>query len=373
MSDTFEEPAPAKHRSVDPQDENLSRFELVREGARRDGVEIVHYAPRFPIPGTKAERRVERTIALCFLLTGLFGLAFVVIFVAMKFAYTPGNNSAKYFTPLLGVTLGLALLGVGLGVIIWAKKLLPEEVAVEKRHLGGSDPDDKKIMGGQLVHIVDETGVTRRPLLKGALLLGLAPVGLAAIVLPVGGLIKDPHAGGDPLMHTGFDPKNNDGNPVPLVRENGTGIRPEDVSVGGQITAYPGIPDGATNKWADSPILLIHLREDDAQKARDNLARIPLNAPTASDPDGSMWENFVAYSKICTHLGCPASLYEQQTNRLLCPCHQSQFLITDNAKPIFGPATRRLPMLPIIVNDEGFFVARSDFGIPVGPAFWERP
>ena len=86
-----------------------------------------------------------------------------------------------------------------------------------------------------------------------------------------------------------------------------------------------------------------------------------------------MWGNYVAYSKICTHAGCPASLYEQQTNRLLCPCHQSQFLITDNARPIFGPASRRLPMLPITVDAEGFFVASSDYRETVGPDFWERP
>jgi ubiquinol-cytochrome c reductase iron-sulfur subunit len=80
----------------------------------------------------------------------------------------------------------------------------------------------------------------------------------------------------------------------------------------------------------------------------------------------------VAFSKICTHAGCPASLYEQQTNRLLCPCHQSQFLITDLARPIFGPATRRLPMLPLEL-EEGFFVAAADYTDAVGPSFWERP
>ena len=82
---------------------------------------------------------------------------------------------------------------------------------------------------------------------------------------------------------------------------------------------------------------------------------------------------FVAYSKICTHAGCPASLYEQQTNRLLCPCHQSQFNILDNAQPIFGPATRRLPMLPLTVGADGFFYAAGDYQVPVGPGFWERP
>ena len=84
-----------------------------------------------------------------------------------------------------------------------------------------------------------------------------------------------------------------------------------------------------------------------------------------------MWNNFVAYSKICTHAGCPASLYEQQTNRLLCPCHQSQFLITEQARPIFGPAHRKLPMLPLELED-GFFVAQSDYLEPVGPSYWER-
>ena len=86
-----------------------------------------------------------------------------------------------------------------------------------------------------------------------------------------------------------------------------------------------------------------------------------------------MGGSYLAYSKICTHGGCRASLYEKQTNRLLCPCHQSQFLITDNAKPIFGPASRSLPQLPITVDEEGFFVAKSDFTETVGPDFWERP
>jgi ubiquinol-cytochrome c reductase iron-sulfur subunit len=81
--------------------------------------------------------------------------------------------------------------------------------------------------------------------------------------------------------------------------------------------------------------------------------------------------DYVAYSKICTHLGCPTSLYESQTNRILCPCHQSQFVATEYAKPVFGPAARPLPQLPITVNDEGYFVATGDFPDPIGPSFWE--
>jgi ubiquinol-cytochrome c reductase iron-sulfur subunit len=168
------------------------------------------------------------------------------------------------------------------------------------------------------------------------------------------------------MFTTGFAPAEG-GKKIRLVTQDGRPIRPADVSAGGQLTVFPGIEDGVSNKHADSPTLLIHLREDDAQKSREANAR-----PDVGHAD-FMWGNFAAFSKICTHAGCPASLYEQQTNRLLCPCHQSQFLITDNARPVFGPASRRLPQLPIEVDEEGFFVAKSDYTETIGPDFWERP
>ncbi len=122
------------------------------------------------------------------------------------------------------------------------------------------------------------------------------------------------------------------------------------------MTVFPASQTARRNKYADSPTLLIHLRAGGRRRAaRDIDARRDRRADQRSST--ACGSNFVAYSKICTHAGCPASLYEQQTNRLLCPCHQSQFLITDNARPIFGPATPRLPMLPIELDDEGFFVA----------------
>ena len=360
---------------VDVDDPQLSRFELVREGARRDGVEIVHYAPRFPVPGTKVERRIERTIALMLVLSGLLALGFVAAFIWWPQAYEPGPGPSKYYTPLLGLGLGGSLLMLGFALVTYAKKLLPDEVAVEERHGGPSPHDEQKLTNAALLNMVDETGIRRRPLLKAALLLPAGGLGLAVATPLVGSFIKDPNAD-HILLKTGWDPANNDGRKVRLVRMDGTPVRPEDVSVGGQITVFPGIPGGTTNKYADSPTLLIHLREEDAAKLRESIRRTmeTVGPDARSDQravDG-MWQNFVAYSKICTHAGCPASLYEQQTNRLLCPCHQSQFDITDQARPIFGPATRRLPMLPLDVED-GFFVAKSDFLEPVGPAFWERP
>ena len=345
----------------------LTRFDLVREGARRDGVEIVHYEPRFPRRGTKAEKRVERTIALLLTLSGLCALGFVVAYIWWPQRRDEANSFL--YTPLLGLGLGGALLFIGFAIAVWAKKLLPEETSVQERHDGASPHDEQLLTGATLLNMVDETGIKRRPLLKAAFLLPAGGLGLAAATPIVGALIKNPNDG-HILLTTGWNPQNNAGNKVQLVRDDGTPVRPEDVSVGGQMTVFPGIPGGATDKYADSPTLLIHLRDADAQTLRASIAAAKLSG----DPGvvEGMWQNFVAFSKICTHAGCPASLYEQQTNRLLCPCHQSQFLITDQAKPVFGPAHRKLPMLPLTLEN-GVLVATSDYREPVGPTYWERP
>lgn len=351
----------------DLNDPGLTRFDIVREGARRDGVEIVHYEPQFPVPGTKAERRLIRMVALLFLLTGLAATAFLAIYIWWPWQYQPGAGSSKFYTSLLGLTLGLALLGVGVGILMWGKKLLPREVSIQDRHDDPSSPEDRKITGQTMAYMADEIGVKRRPLLGISLLAGLAPVGAVAAAPLVGSLIKDPHKNRQ-LFTTGWAPIKESGGGerlVRLTREDGTPIRPDDVSAGGQMTVFPGIPGGATNKYADSPTLLIHLRPEQAKEA--------LDANTRAGRHDFMYGNYIAFSKICTHAGCPASLYEQQTNRLLCPCHQSQFHITDNARPVFGPASRRLPQLPITVDAEGFFVAKSDYTETVGPDFWERP
>ncbi|MFG2055736.1 ubiquinol-cytochrome c reductase iron-sulfur subunit [Micromonospora sp. NPDC048930] len=361
MSTHTEHPAPQGPEPLDLNDPRLSRFDIVREGARRDDIEIVHYEPQV-VPGTKAERRLTRTVASFFWITGVAATAFLVVYIWWPWQYEPGRGGDKFYTPLLGLTLGVALLGIGFGILTWGKKLLAKEVSIQDRHDQPSSPDDRRIAGETMLYMADELGVKRRPLLGLSVLAGLAPVGAVAAAPLVGGLISDPHKNNQ-MFTTGFAPA--DGKKIRLIREDGRPIRPEDVSAGGQLTVFPGIDGGVSNKHADSPTLLIHLREDDAQKSRA--------ANQRKGRGDYMWGNYAAFSKICTHAGCPASLYEQQTNRLLCPCHQSQFLITDNAKPIFGPANRPLPQLPIEVDEEGFFVAKSDYTETIGPDFWERP
>jgi ubiquinol-cytochrome c reductase iron-sulfur subunit len=142
---------------------------------------------------------------------------------------------------------------------------------------------------------------------------------------------------------------------TPLVDVEGQPIAADALDAGGFLTAFPA---GADIDATGSPIVVV--RVDPRQ------LRLP-EARRAWAPDG-----LVAYSKICTHAGCPVGLYEQQTHHLLCPCHQSQFDITHEAEVIFGPAKRPLPQLPITVDSEGYLIARSDFTEPVGPSFWER-
>jgi len=150
-----------------------------------------------------------------------------------------------------------------------------------------------------------------------------------------------------------------------LVKDpTGTPIRAADVTIGSAVHVIPAAltelshTDGYLEEKAKAIVLVMRLRPEDLKQAPDKV-------------DWS-YDGIVAYSKVCTHVGCPVALYEQHTHHLLCPCHQSQFDVTDHAAVIFGPAARPLPQLPITVDSEGYLVAQSDFLEPVGPSFWER-
>jgi ubiquinol-cytochrome c reductase iron-sulfur subunit len=103
------------------------------------------------------------------------------------------------------------------------------------------------------------------------------------------------------------------------------------------------------------------------------LIRLPGGAFTTM-PGREGWtpDGYVAYSKVCTHLGCPVGLYEQELELLVCPCHQSMFNVRNGAVPQFGPAPRPLPQLPLAYNDQGYLIATAPYDQPVGPGFWER-
>jgi ubiquinol-cytochrome c reductase iron-sulfur subunit len=143
---------------------------------------------------------------------------------------------------------------------------------------------------------------------------------------------------------------------------DGTPIKASDVTLG---SVFHVIPAGLEE--------LHHDKLNEKAKAAVLLVRVdPSELIETEERKSWSYDGIVAYSKICTHVGCPVALYEQQTHHLLCPCHQSTFDLVDGCKVIFGPAARPLPQLPITVDAEGYLIAQSDFNEPVGPSFWER-
>jgi ubiquinol-cytochrome c reductase iron-sulfur subunit len=332
----------------------MSRTELDALGAGYDHVRVLHVDPG-PAPGSRLEQRAVRQVGVFFGLAGLFAFAFVVVYVGSGW-FLPtwqfeigGSFWDALFTPLLGLTMGLSLLCVGVGLVLFTKKLLPHETAVQDKH--ESSHLERMTAAATLVQMGHNSGLARRKLITRSLAFMGAGLGLM-LLAPIGGFIKNPNKG-NPLGTTSW------AEGVRLLRDDGTPIRPGDQEPGSLETVFPSVPGG--NRESDAATMLIRLRPEQLENER----------PRTGQEDFG-YGDYVAFSKICTHAGCPVSLYEQETSKILCPCHQSQFDVTQGAKPVFGPATRSLPQLPITVDDEGFFVARGDYIEAVGPTYWNR-
>ena len=286
------------------------------------------------------------TIA-CFALSILGVAGFVVAFIL-------GDPRKEYYNPLLGTTMGVALLGVGAAGVVWAKYVMPHEDAVQDRHEGGSTPQDIQAAQEVWRHGVELSGFVSRPLIRRSLLTASGALGVLAIIplRSLGKLTSNQNAG--ELARTSWY-KGARLLSVPSMQP----IRAGDLAIGGLATVIPQGTENDDLAQADSVAILVRLD--------------PLDLRPLPGRDGLDYMGHVVYSKICTHLGCPVSLYEQQTHRLLCPCHQSQFLATENARPVFGPADRRLPQLALAVDEDGYFISReADFPEPIGPSYWER-
>ncbi|REE99523.1 ubiquinol-cytochrome c reductase iron-sulfur subunit [Thermomonospora umbrina] len=314
----------------------------------------------------ESAKRAERVVALFFLLAALGSVGFIAAYV---YAGTLGENGmhgvddAQVSNYLLGGGMTVAMLAMAIGVTIWVRRLMTSKQIIQKRGNLYSDEPTREEFATNFLEGAGDSAVTKRPLLRRTLLLAAAPLGLAPLVLlrDLGPLPEKR------LRHTFW------GEAVKHAKEHGKkGVRlvvdgtnrPLRVSdfatPGSMITVLPeGIEEShhAMNDIAKAVTILINIPADRFKpvKGREN------------------WHvnGIVAYSKICTHVGCPAALYEQTTHHILCPCHQSTFDATDGAKVIFGPAARSLPQLPLAVED-GYLIATGDYPEPVGPSFWER-
>lgn len=309
-----------------------------------------------------AERRAERQVSL------LFGLSavFTVLFVVAYFVFSVGDEIDTVLgfgasNLALGACLGMALLLIGVGTIQWARKLMADTEIVEYRHPSASSEEDKEETLAALRLGTEESGIGRRPLIRNSLLASVGLLGLPAVVL-----LRDlGPLPGNVLTRTVWTEG------MRVVQDvSGTPIRPQDVEVGQLINGQPEI---FFNSFEDEEQIEGHELLVEKAKASVVIVRMPPQDVTPW-PGREDWgiDGILCYSKICTHVGCPISLWEQQTHDLLCPCHQSTFDLADNGKVVFGPAARHLPQLPLALDDEGYLIARSDFTEAVGPSFWER-
>jgi ubiquinol-cytochrome c reductase iron-sulfur subunit len=252
----------------------------------------------------------------------------------------------------LGLGMAISLFFIGMGAIHWAKTLMPDTEVVAQRHEFRSPDKDRKEFVEAVKSGVDASGLGRRSLIKRSLgaALGLSALSPLLLLRDLGPLP------GNELEKTTWK------SGTYLVTDPGNRrIKSSDLEVGSVAQVLPEIADPEHRKLSDiakDAVLLIRLRPQEFNLEPDRLAMTH--------------EGIIAFSKICSHMGCAVALYEQQTKHLLCPCHQSTFDVTRAAKVIFGPSARPLPQLDITVDSEGYLFARKPFSEPVGPSFWER-
>jgi len=303
----------------------------------------------------RSEKRAEQQVAILFGLSGVGSLLLIYsyVFVAKDvFIFIPvmGDQNAQQLG--LGIGMAMSLFFLGMAAIHWAKTLMPETEVVNHRHEFRSSDEDREEFVKTVKDGVAGVKLGRRKLIKGSL---AASMGLFA--LPPVLLLRDL----GPLPKKQLETTSWKAGTRLVTDPGNRPILASDLEVGAVVQTLPAVPEDTERLLSDiakDPVLLIRLRPEDFQLTPEKLAMTH--------------EGIIAFSKICSHMGCAVALYEQQTKHLLCPCHQSTFDVTRGAKVIFGPAARPLPQLDITVDAEGYLVARAPFSEPVGPSFWER-
>ena len=297
------------------------------------------------LPNPERAKRVERVVALCFTISVLASLAFIASYVIF-----PVHSIDKVLRSNLGLGLSMtvAFLALGVGATIWVRHLMPHVELTEARKPLASPEQDRAAFAETFAEGAEASQFVKRPLVRRALLAASLALGIAPLVL-----LRDL----GPLPRKQLDYTAWKKGTRLVVFGSNNPITPAEFSTpGGIITVIPEGTADDLEALAKAVVLIIKLRPEE------------LLPPTVLN-----WtvDGIVAYSKICTHVGCPAALYEHTTHHILCPCHQSTFDAQRGAKVIFGPAPRALPQLPITVDAAGYLVAQSDFHEPVGPSFWE--
>ena len=345
---------PAQSHEVDSAD--VGTAVIVADAPQNPG--LPPHRPRMTDLDPKREKRAERVVYSLFYISVLGSIGAVLAY--MFFPIEDGSPEAlRLHTMFVGLGMALSLLAIGIAAVHWGKALMADHESIDYRHPVPSDEETRQA-AGEIFELADkESGFSRRTLVRNSLLGALIAFPIPGITLLRSLAPQDQ----DPvqlLKHTLWDKG------VRLARDGGghvvgAPIKAADVTIGSVFHVVPenlGQAAELLNEKAKAIVLLMRLAPEDLH-------------PSEGREDWA-YDGIVAYSKVCTHVGCPVALYEQHTHHLLCPCHQSQFDVSHEARVIFGPAKRALPQLPITVDADGYLVAKSDFTEPVGPSFWER-
>lgn len=233
-----------------------------------------------------------------------------------------------------GLALALAAAALSAAALGWAFWLIPAETVTDQITTYPSSRAERSAEN-TTVRAEGEAVVRSRALVR--LLCAALGAFAAALVVPIASLGP---ASQDGLFHTKWRRGSR------LARPDGRPVYATELNVDSAVTVFPADAIGD----AQSQAVLIRLPED-------------LAAAT---------QGYIAYSKLCTHAGCPVALYRAAEKQLMCPCHQSVFDVTSNGSVVSGPADHALPRLPIAIAADGTLVANGDFPEPVGPGFWQR-
>src|ERR1700759_325446 len=347
-------PSPAAGGLTDP----------VRPEGSDGGATPEPWLPADP-PDLVSAKNWERVAALLFMLSLLARVGFVAAYAGLQTATKTGAGVAAPLRSNLALrtAMSVAFLAIGIGMVIWVRYIMPPVEVTEERHPLASDPADRAAFAAAFIEGAEASQITKRPLLRRTLLAAVLPVAVAPlIILRDLGPLPGPN-----LRYTVWKK----GTRLTVSGSNQP-LTPADFnSPGAMITV---IPEGyADNDEVLAKATCIIIKMEPGQLQIPTRYNDGVNGPkTLINTMNWTVDDIVAYSKICTHVGCPAALYEQTTQRILCPCHQSSFQANKGATVIFGPAPRPLPQLPITTDAEGYLVAQSDFQEPIGPSFWER-
>ncbi len=319
--------------------------------------------PRRTDVDPKAAKRAERQVAAMFVLATLLLLLAVVAYIVIPVdagVNIPLLGPIGALNLALGLSMGLGILLIGIGAIHWARKLMPGNEVVAQRHEMRSSAQERAAAVEAFERGAADSGFGSRPIIRRTLIGAMLVLPLPLVVL-LRDMYFAPEGAPSPAEQLSVTIWGKNVRILTDVSLNP--VRPEDIPVGGLVAAVPANlteveeEAGNLNARAKAAIILVRMAPDEI---------------VSQQGEGWDVEGILAYSKICTHVGCPIALYEQRTHHLLCPCHQSTFDLADSGAVVFGPAAREMPQLPITVDEEGYLVAVSDFEQPVGPSFWER-